>query len=384
MELRTLGRTGLRVSALGFGCGAVGGLMVRGEAAAQRRAVELAIDAGVCYFDTAPSYGDGRSEESLGRVLHEIGGGPADLVVGTKCRVDPALATGPGSAGAVAQAVRDSLEASLRRLRRERVHLFQLHNRIVTDAAGAGASGGLTVEQVLGPVAAALSAVQAAGLTEHVGITGTGDTAALRHVVEAGAPPPVDRTILDAETAAPTTAPPGLPAAASASLASQGPASLGTASTAAVPETVQVYFNALHPSAGWAGQTGAGGQDFAGLIDVAAARQVGVIVIRPLAAGAVAATPVRHANASTAGGGGLAGERYADDLTRAHQLAALAGELTLDGPVELALRFALSKPGVSTVLIGFSDESQLAGALRWAERGLLPPDALQRVLTLHS
>ncbi|MDQ3700433.1 MAG: aldo/keto reductase, partial [Chloroflexota bacterium] len=358
---RTLGRTGLRVSALGFGCGAVGGLMVRGDATAQRRAVEQALDAGVRYFDTAPSYGDGRSEENLGNVLHQIGGGPADLVVGTKCRVDPELASGPGSDAAVAQAVRDSLEASLRRLRRERVHLFQLHNRIVTDATGAGATGGLSVEQVLGPVAAAFGAVRAAGLTEHVGITGTGDTAAVKRVVEAGAPRLVDRAISDAETAAPA-------ARALAALA---------------PETVQVYFNALHPSAGWAGHADAGGQDFAGLIDVAATRQIGVIVIRPLAAGAIAATPLRHANASSAGGGGLAGEHYADDLTRAHTLSALAGELTLDGPVELALRFALSKPGVSTALVGFSDETQLADALRWAERGPLPPDFLQRVLTLR-
>src|SRR5262245_18770628 len=82
MELRVLGRTGLRDSALGFGCGAVGGLMVRGGPGEQRRAVERAIDAGIRYFDTAPSYGDGCSEENLGRVLAELGGRAADLVVG--------------------------------------------------------------------------------------------------------------------------------------------------------------------------------------------------------------------------------------------------------------------------------------------------------------
>ncbi|MER3406768.1 MAG: aldo/keto reductase, partial [Chloroflexota bacterium] len=71
MDLRPLGRTGLQVSALGFGCGSIGGLMVRGDPAEQRRAIELAIDGGIRYFDTAPSYGDGRSEENLGRVLDE-------------------------------------------------------------------------------------------------------------------------------------------------------------------------------------------------------------------------------------------------------------------------------------------------------------------------
>ena len=101
MERRALGRTGLEVSALGFGCGAVGGLMVRGDPGAQRRAVERALAAGVRYFDTAPGYGDGRSEENLGRVLREIGAGAAGAVVGTKLRLDPAAASagGRGSSG---------------------------------------------------------------------------------------------------------------------------------------------------------------------------------------------------------------------------------------------------------------------------------------------
>jgi ribonuclease Z len=72
MNQRPLGSTGLTVSELGFGCGSVGGLMVRGDPADQRRAVARALDAGITYFDTAPSYGDGRSEENLGRALHDL------------------------------------------------------------------------------------------------------------------------------------------------------------------------------------------------------------------------------------------------------------------------------------------------------------------------
>ena len=68
MDYRTLGKTGLRVSTLGFGCGNVGGLMVRGAPAEQERAVARAIELGINYFDTAPSYGDGQSEQNLGRV----------------------------------------------------------------------------------------------------------------------------------------------------------------------------------------------------------------------------------------------------------------------------------------------------------------------------
>ncbi|HEY1300507.1 MAG TPA: aldo/keto reductase, partial [Stellaceae bacterium] len=65
MEMRTLGRTGIRVSALGFGCGAVGGLMVKGAAADQERAVARALELGINYFDTAAMYGNGESEKNL-------------------------------------------------------------------------------------------------------------------------------------------------------------------------------------------------------------------------------------------------------------------------------------------------------------------------------
>ena len=57
MEMRVFGRGGVPVSILGFGCGAVGGLMVRGDPADQERAVARALEAGVNYFDTAAQYG---------------------------------------------------------------------------------------------------------------------------------------------------------------------------------------------------------------------------------------------------------------------------------------------------------------------------------------
>ena len=320
MEQRELGGTGLRVSALGFGCGAVGGLMVKGEPAEQRRAVQQAIDAGVTYFDTAPGYGDGRSETALGRVLSELGSTAAAVLVGTKVRL------GEEDAADIPAGIRRSVEASLRRLQRDRVDLIQLHNRV-----GSGASGALTVEDVLGPVADGLAAVRAAGLASHVGMTATGETLGVSRVLESGR-----------------------------------------------VETAQVYFNALNPSAGWAGRVAPDGHDFGGIIDTAASRGVGVIVIRPLAGGALASQSRRHANAGSPGG--VIGEDYAQDLRRAQRLQALAGEAGLEGPVELSLRFALSKPGVSTVLVGFSDADQLGAALRYTARGPLPTDVVTRVL----
>ena len=57
MEMRVFGRTGMQLSVLGFGCGAVGGQMVRGDPLDQERTIARAIASGVNYFDTAVQYG---------------------------------------------------------------------------------------------------------------------------------------------------------------------------------------------------------------------------------------------------------------------------------------------------------------------------------------
>jgi len=85
METRIFGRTGIRLSVLGFGCGAVGGLMVRGDQLDQERTIARAIDAGVNYFDTAVQYGNGESEKNLGRILQQLK--PRNAIVGTKVRL---------------------------------------------------------------------------------------------------------------------------------------------------------------------------------------------------------------------------------------------------------------------------------------------------------
>ena len=84
MDYRVLGKTGLRVSQIGFGCGDVGGLMVRGAPEERARAVALAQSLGINYFDTASMYGNGLSETHLGLALKES---KADVYVGTKIRL---------------------------------------------------------------------------------------------------------------------------------------------------------------------------------------------------------------------------------------------------------------------------------------------------------
>src|SRR5258707_14605777 len=83
MDYRTLGRTGLRVGALGFGCGNVGGLLIRGTPGERELAVARALELGINYFDTAPIYGDGESETNLGQVIRAL---KPRLYVGSKFR----------------------------------------------------------------------------------------------------------------------------------------------------------------------------------------------------------------------------------------------------------------------------------------------------------
>jgi L-galactose dehydrogenase/L-glyceraldehyde 3-phosphate reductase len=317
MELRPLGNTGLTVSALGFGCGNVGGLMVRGTHEDQVAAVQRAIDAGITYFDTAPSYGNGLSETHLGEVLKELNAWDR-VRVGTKLRVDPGEDPGP--------AVRNSVIESLRRLQTDHVHLVQLHNRI-------GSGDGAVSPGRLPAVVEAMRTVQREGLVRNIGCTALGDSSAVVGAIKAR-----------------------------------------------FFQTAQCYFNAANPSSGYAG-VAQGAQDLGGVIDEAAGRETGVICIRVLAAGAMVASMERAPLAGGTGGALTAGADYESDVRRAQALVSLARELGLENAMELSLRFVLAKPGVSTALVGYSDRQQLEDAIRWAERGPLPQDAVERVLS---
>ena len=165
MEERPLGATGLHVSALGFGCGNVGGLLVRGTRLERERAIGRAVELGVSYFDTAPSYGDGLSEQHLGQALRTLG---ADPVVGTKVSL-------ADETGEVESAIRRSLEASLARLGCETVDVLHLHDPI-REAA-----------RVLEEIIPAFERMRDEGKIRFTGITARGDTGALHRVVHHGA-----------------------------------------------------------------------------------------------------------------------------------------------------------------------------------------------------
>jgi aryl-alcohol dehydrogenase-like predicted oxidoreductase len=131
---RALGRTGIQVSDIGMGCWAIGGPFTLdgradgwgaaddGESTA---AVRCALDLGVTFFDTADVYGAGHSEVVLGRALR---GRRDDAVIATKFgyAFDAARREAGGQDTSPAY-VRRACEASLRRLRTDRIDLYQLH-----------------------------------------------------------------------------------------------------------------------------------------------------------------------------------------------------------------------------------------------------------------
>ena len=120
MEIRNLGRSGLRVSAIGLGCNNFGG---RIDLEASRAVVHAALDAGITLFDTADAYGDkGGSETALGAIL-----GPRrkDIVLATKFALP--MDAAETLKGASRRYIVSAIEASLKRLRTDWIDLYQQH-----------------------------------------------------------------------------------------------------------------------------------------------------------------------------------------------------------------------------------------------------------------
>jgi myo-inositol catabolism protein IolS len=122
VEFRQLGRTDLKVSALGFGCWEVGGTYGRVDEGEFRRAVAQAIDGGITCFDTAEAYGMGVSEAALAEAL---GSRRKDVVIATKFGVgyeDMPNRRDSGRARVLA-----SIDKSLQRLKTDHVDIYLVH-----------------------------------------------------------------------------------------------------------------------------------------------------------------------------------------------------------------------------------------------------------------
>src|SRR5260221_10081082 len=324
MQLRVFGRTEVQLSVLGFGCGAVGGFMVRGEPAEQEMHIARAIAAWVDLVDTAVQYGNGESEKNLGRVLQRLK--PANVAVGTKVRLPPS------EFGRIADAATMSLEGSLRRLGLDRVDIFHLHNPI-TETGGGFA---LSVRQVLEDVVPAFERLRQQGKTRFLGITAVGDTAALHQVIDSRA-----------------------------------------------FDSAQVVYNMINPSAAEELPTNYPAQDYGRLFDHTKAAGVGAVGIRVLAGGALSGSAERHPIAGPAPEPIGSARSYDADVDRARRLTPLVKEGFATSLTEAATRFALSHPAMGTILVGMATPQQFEDALAAVQKGPLPRAALDRLSALR-
>src|ERR1044071_7216508 len=243
MQYRTIGKTGLRVSEIGFGCGNNAVLMVKAPRDEQVKAVRHALDSGINFFDTAFAYGLGKSEQNLGAILRELGAEPA---ISTKIRLEA------DAVSDIRTATIGAIEDGLARLQRDRGDFVQLHTRVTLER-GSGGRFSLAPKDVLGPngVIEGFKTMRDRGKGGFFGFSGLGEPQALHELVESGE-----------------------------------------------FHGFQCYYNMLNPSAGQTVPATFGALDYGRILDRAAAKSMGaggVWVLPP--AGAAPAAP-------GAGGGG--------------------------------------------------------------------------------
>jgi D-threo-aldose 1-dehydrogenase len=312
-----LGKTGLEISELALGGGVTGGILINADETTRAMALQRAVAAGINWIDTAAIYGNGTSEETVGRHIADLNPRPH---VSTKVRLEPEdMNDIPG-------ALVRSLEGSLKRLQVPKIDLLQLHNHIGTTLGGRAA---VSVQQVLGKngIADIFDRIKSHGLIHASGITVAGDTKACLEVINSGR--------FDA---------------------------------------AQVYYNAINPSAAWTRVPADWkGQDFTGVITACFHQNMGVLNIRVLAGGALASPRRPDGLFMMTQVTDLDNEmRCANAIHRA-----LGDEYGT--PAQVALRFVLGNRDINSRVIGISELAQIDQALDAVEKGPLPTAAMSKL-----
>ena len=320
MHTRRFGRTGLQVSELAFGGGYVGGLLILADDDTRRRALARAFAAGINWIDTAPLYGQGRSEEALGWLLAEFRERP---YLSTKVNLDTAkLHDIPGE-------IERSIHASLKRLRRESVDLLQLHNPVAARPVS-GAVRMIGLDDAL-RAADGLERMKSQGLTRFIGLTALGETPAVIHAIDSGR-----------------------------------------------FDTAQVYYNMLNPSAARAMPSAWSGHDFSGVIAACKRHDVGIMNIRVLASG-VLASDVRHGREVV-----ITESADLDTEQRRAASVFKALGSSYGTRAQTAVRFALANPDLATVVVGLAELGHLEEALAAQAKGPLPAEAIARLESVYT
>jgi len=313
MKYRTLGGTGLSVSEVGFGGAGIGHVWGTTSDVECVRAVRRAVDLGINFFDTSPMYGGGKSEENLGEGLK----GLRDRVyIATKVR----LQTGEDLAD-MENAVRRSVEQSLRRLRTDHIDVLQIHHQL-------GPEGGQYLAAVGPPPRYAYRLTRERGLE-------------LGHTMQ--------RMVQDGKTRfLGVTAWDGHPGVIEPLLSS------------GVFHTAQILYNLLNLTAASAPPDGFDDVDQGQTIPIAQRNNIGIIGIRAHAAGALSDHLDREAAPDS---------EVARDFARSRKLSYLKRGLysTLS---QVALRFCLDNPHIATVVPGIKSVAELEEIVSCSD---LPP-----------
>jgi aryl-alcohol dehydrogenase-like predicted oxidoreductase len=318
MEIREFGRLG-PVSALTLGGGGIGGVLGATDRAEAVATVHAAIDAGITCLDVAPTYGtDSEAERVVGQALRER---PAsEVLVTTKVEIpDDEYSDLPGR-------MRSSLEASLGRLGRDRVDLFFAHSQLRPAGGEVTAPRTLGWERYVDEVVPAFERLVDDGLIRGWALTGV-----------------------------------GYPSAILAALAAEPR-----------PYAVQIVVNALDLSGNMWIFGDAGAPQNPTLLAAAVDAGVPVMAIRAVASGALTDALDRDLHPD---------DPTSADYARAGGFRSLAADLG-QSPASLAHRYALSVPGVATVVLGVKNRTELAEVLAAEAAGPLTDDEWQAISAL--
>jgi len=319
LNYREFGTTGINVSELVFGGGAVGGLLINQDDETKRTAIRRAVEAGINWIDTAPSYGQGRSEKALGWLLKEIEDIP---YISTKFNIDTRdLSDIPGQ-------IERSIDASLKRLDLDSVTLLQLHNRIGAETHGRMIAAADILRK--GGVLDSLEQLKDQGIIQNFGITALGETPGIIKVIETGR------------------------------IAS-----------------AQVYYNLLNPSAGLKVPDAWEVYNFHGILDACEKFGVAAMDIRVFSAGVIS-TDIRTGREMPI----TNGDTVESEEAKARAVFSAIGN-RYGTRAQTAIRFALAQKKLACVIFGLAELDHLEEAVAAQNKGPLPPDGIKRLMSVY-
>lgn len=316
-----LGRTDLNVSEVVLGGGWVGGLFIDPSYEVMEKALEISIESGINWIDTAETYSEGQSEKNIGDLLSAL---PVKdkFYISSKARLDPKSSESFGSQ------IDRKLDNSLKRLKTDKLDLYQLHNKITFEEGVET----LTSAQILekNGVCDIMEKIKEDSRVDHIGLTALGDTKPIRDVVNTGC-----------------------------------------------FDTAQIYYNLLNPTATFKEKGIWNDQDFSNLVSDCQTQNMGILGIRVFAAGLLA-TDIRH--------GREVPVTHMIDIKeeerRVQRIYKVVGQ-TYGNRAQLAVRYGLSAESLHCTVLGLATLEHLQNAIQAVEMGPLPEDVLEKILELQ-